>query len=207
MWWQTAGRVGSAIALVGLVQAVARAGPPDLSISRIAVATSQPVAGQDVLLDVLVHNGGEALAGDVTVTTWSDGEAAPADADNGLNQPAFTGLASSTDRTVRVTLNGYPRPGHYRAWIWIDVGASLADGNRANNLRSVDLTVGDPQANAGGSTDQAGGEPAGGSNPGGSDSASTAPVGGLCGLGATGPLLLAAAVLLGLSAHGTRPVR
>lgn len=140
------------IAVCGVVCVGASAGDvlaagADLSIAGITLLTPQPMPGEPIEIDVAVGISGECPGcSPVRLSYWDDSEDGNvACADGRSLEPLEEMVAAdhvAGSVTLRVVLAGYPRPGWFRAWFWIDCAGVVADANQANNKAFVHIPVG-----------------------------------------------------------------
>lgn len=119
----------------------------DLGISSVVMTSDPPVPGSTVTFNVTVQVSGACDGcGPVSLTYWDDSADGNVRCEDGLSVPVS--LENAGEVTVPVTLNGYPRPGSYRAWFWIDCADQIAEADETNNRSHVGVTVlpipGDP---------------------------------------------------------------
>jgi hypothetical protein len=114
----------------------------DLSVASIALVTPQPAAGDKVQLDVVVANSSPCPTCEaVEVSCWDDSPDGNVQCADGRSLGVSAQIATQNETTLRVTLEGYPRPGTYRAWMWVNCTQTVVESDYANNKAYVDLTV------------------------------------------------------------------
>lgn len=128
--------------LAALGQASRAAAELDLGVVSLAVASDRIVPGAPVSLDVVVRSTGPCVdCGPVQISYWDDSEHGNVDCSDGATLNTVAQIPAQSDVTVHVVLNGYPRPGKYRAWVWVDCQQAVAETDEANNKASVDIEV------------------------------------------------------------------
>jgi hypothetical protein len=114
----------------------------DLSIVSLAIASDQAVPGTPVSLDLVVRKAGACVdCGPVQISYWDDSQDGNVNCGDGATLSTVAEIPPQSDATVHVTLNGYPRPGKYRAWVWVDCQTLLAETDETNNKAYVDIEV------------------------------------------------------------------
>ncbi len=163
---------------------VTASGPPasDLSIVSVAVASGGAVPGTPVALDVVVRSGGPCLdCGPVQISYWDDSADGNVNCGDGATLNTVAQVPPQSDATVRVVLNGYPRPGKYRAWVWVDCQTAVAETDETNNKGYVDIEVNGSALDPGKPGDS-GQIPADGSQDGSSADTTASASPGFCGI-------------------------
>lgn len=113
----------------------------DLSISDVRLsATVAP--GAPVPLDVVVRSNDACPdCGPVELSYWDDSNDGIFSCSDGNLITAAVDLTAESETTIHVVLNGYPRPGKYRAWFWVDCRQTLPEDDTTNNVQSLDIAV------------------------------------------------------------------
>lgn len=130
----------------GLVVGTAAA-QTDLSLSTIILHTPTPVPGEPIELDLVVYSTQACPdCAELQVGVWDDGADENLSCLDGrqVRVPMVTTAQSET--VVPVVLSGYPRPGTYRAWFWVNCQQEIMEPDPSNNRGYLDILVYSPDA-------------------------------------------------------------
>lgn len=119
----------------------------DLSLSTIILHTPTPVPGELIELDLVVY-GTQACSdcAELQVGVWDDSADENLSCLDGrqVRVPMVTTAQSET--VVPIVLSGYPRPGTYRAWFWVNCQQEISEPDHSNNQDYLDILVYSPDA-------------------------------------------------------------
>jgi len=141
--WASRLRTAVCVFALGAAASASRA-DTDLSIAGVTLVTPEPAAGDRVELDVVVANSDPCPTCEaVEVSCWDDSPDGNVQCVDGRSLGVSAEIATQNQTTLRVTLEGYPRPGTYRAWVWVNCTQTVVESDYANNKAYVDIVVTD----------------------------------------------------------------
>jgi hypothetical protein len=120
--------------------------PPDLTVDKVNVSPSKPVAGETVNVKVTVGNVGNSAAGPFVVDAYKDLQNPPDPHQAGDFSCGLSGLAAGATAQCAGTVS-YSNDGSFDLWAQVDTDEEVAESDEQNNVsgpHKVDINAPTP---------------------------------------------------------------
>ncbi|RMF72946.1 MAG: hypothetical protein D6744_16245, partial [Planctomycetota bacterium] len=115
---------------------------PDLTVTRIDIAPTNPSPGQNITVTVHAVNAGNATPAAETIMYLWHNAVSPAECQYDQFQGLGISFPPESERLFTFTVS-YPNPGSYQLWAWVDACENLiTESDETNNTLSRVINVG-----------------------------------------------------------------